>query len=756
MSLSVRRLAFMSFLICMVRFTEGVQAGNVITLDPATTYQTINGWEACVIQTVWDDTRATETAIPQVLNQAADDGINRVRLEVQSGAENNVDYFSRMVGGQQPGYPERYDIVNDNADPNVINWSGFKFSLLNYSVDTFVLPIKQRLEARGEKLYVNLCYVGDGGGSNFAVHRDSVNEYAEFILAAFLHLRNRYGWAPDAVEVSLEPDVFQTFASGTSVGQHLVAAAQRLAANGFTPDWIAPSNTSMSSALSYFDQMMQVPGVQNYVSELSYHRYSGVSTATLQQIASRSVQYGIGASMLEWWSGANGYPVLHEDLKVGRNTAWQQSIFGDDFNGEATLYHINRTTLAVSPGPMTRYTRQYYKHVRSGARRIGAASSATPFDPLAFVNPNGATVVVVKATSGGSFSIQALPAGTYGLTYTTGAQYNVNLPDVTIGAGQSLNTSIPAAGVLTAYGKAPSPAPGTLRFSASSYSVAENGGLATVTVTRTGGSSGQVTVDYTTSNGSALSASDYTAVSGTLLWASGQTTSRTFTVPVLDDNLPEGSETVHLTLSGLSGGATLGTPGTAVLTIADNDTSSADSDGDGLPDAWEMSHFSNLNQGGSGDPDTDGMTNLQEYAAGTDPANPDSDGDGFSDGQESAAGSDPLDPGSVPGSGPGGDDGCGATGLELLVALFGLRGTKALRWSSACVAIAALLLVGATRCSMANPFKIVLLPGSGNSGEKVDTKYVLSTFFEEASGRRARWNYGAWAAEWRSALKTSL
>ena len=45
----------------------------------------------------------------------------------------------------------------------------------------------------------------------------------------------------------------------------------------------------------------------------------------------------------------------------------------------------------------------------------------------------------------------------------------------------------------------------------------------------------------------------------------------------------------------------------------------ADSDGDGLPDAWEMAWFGTLARNGAGDFDGDGMTDLQEYLAGTNP-----------------------------------------------------------------------------------------------------------------------------------------
>jgi hypothetical protein len=44
-----------------------------------------------------------------------------------------------------------------------------------------------------------------------------------------------------------------------------------------------------------------------------------------------------------------------------------------------------------------------------------------------------------------------------------------------------------------------------------------------------------------------------------------------------------------------------------------------DTDGDGLPDAWEMQYFGNLNQGANDNPDGDALNNLQEYLQGRNP-----------------------------------------------------------------------------------------------------------------------------------------
>lgn len=114
-------------------------------------------------------------------------------------------------------------------------------------------------------------------------------------------------------------------------------------------------------------------------------------------------------------------------------------------------------------------------------------------------------------------------------------------------------------------------APGTLQFSLSNYSVAEGDGNATITVTRTGGSTGAVGVSYATSNNTANAGSDYTAVSSTLTWADGVSSAKTFQVPIIDDTDVEVPETVNLTLSSPTGGATLGTPNTATLTISSED-----------------------------------------------------------------------------------------------------------------------------------------------------------------------------------------
>src|SRR5690606_7304356 len=72
-----------------------------------------------------------------------------------------------------------------------------------------------------------------------------------------------------------------------------------------------------------------------------------------------------------------------------------------------------------------------------------------------------------------------------------------------------------------------------VQFDASSYTVDEDTGIATITVDLSTASANTVTIDFATSNGTAHSSSDYAATSGTLTFSPGQT-SKTFPVLITD------------------------------------------------------------------------------------------------------------------------------------------------------------------------------------------------------------------------------
>jgi len=111
--------------------------------------------------------------------------------------------------------------------------------------------------------------------------------------------------------------------------------------------------------------------------------------------------------------------------------------------------------------------------------------------------------------------------------------------------------------------------PGSIEFSQANFIYDENAGKATITLNRLGGSQGSVSVHFATSEGSSHASGDYTPLSGAISFASGLT-SRTFSIALNDPghNLL-GDQTVDLTLSNPTGGATLGVISTATLTLHD-------------------------------------------------------------------------------------------------------------------------------------------------------------------------------------------
>jgi hypothetical protein len=113
--------------------------------------------------------------------------------------------------------------------------------------------------------------------------------------------------------------------------------------------------------------------------------------------------------------------------------------------------------------------------------------------------------------------------------------------------------------------------PGTLQFAQATYTVGEGNTTAQITVNRTGGTDGAVSVTVATSDDTAAAGSDYTAATGALSWADGDGAAKTFEIDIQDDALDEADENVGLTLTNATGGATLGSQATAALTITDND-----------------------------------------------------------------------------------------------------------------------------------------------------------------------------------------
>lgn len=92
-----------------------------------------------------------------------------------------------------------------------------------------------------------------------------------------------------------------------------------------------------------------------------------------------------------------------------------------------------------------------------------------------------------------------------------------------------------------------------------------------------------------------------------------------------------------------------------------------DKDGDGMPDWWESeTGLATDRDDSKEDPDSDGLTNLEEYQCNTNPFDPDTDGDGLEDGAELEKGANPTkaDQSGDSGGGGGSSSGCSMSGKQ--------------------------------------------------------------------------------------------
>jgi uncharacterized delta-60 repeat protein len=119
---------------------------------------------------------------------------------------------------------------------------------------------------------------------------------------------------------------------------------------------------------------------------------------------------------------------------------------------------------------------------------------------------------------------------------------------------------------------------GFLNFSTNAYSANLNAGVMTVTVTRTVGSKGTLTVGYATADGpSATNGVDYTGSTNMLTWNNGDVSSKTITIPLLTNSVVGvdkqfGISIFNPTLNGTNTPSLLGGTTNATLTIV-NDNS---------------------------------------------------------------------------------------------------------------------------------------------------------------------------------------
>lgn len=400
-----------------------------LSINGAQLGQTVTGWE--VTPRFWEFDKDNDRYDPAWLSQKAEiaraavelGGINRVRVELRSGLENPTDYwtpFTQNNIGYNAVRDHFYEKINDNSNPTSTNAAGFQWSAFDYYIENFVLPLKSELAKKGLGLYVNLCFVDFNWTplkGNLSVSRNA-NEYAEIMTLGALRLRDKYGIAPDSVEIILEPDNGDGW-SGANIGRAALALKQRLAAAGLTPKVTAPSASRATAVLNFLDSLETVPGASGAIDTISYHRYDGGSAdGAIDGIRQRASAYGAQTAMLEYVNGDIGN--FFTDMTFGGGNAWQAYGVVDAASTEGAAK--DGYVLWRNPSGVLALTAQFariaaiQREVLPGARAIFTARQSGSDKIIAFRNPDGSEVVAVFSPQGSMADIAGLTHGAYQLT----------------------------------------------------------------------------------------------------------------------------------------------------------------------------------------------------------------------------------------------------------------------------------------------------------------------------------------------------
>lgn len=412
-----------------------------IRIDPGQRFQTMTGWEATPDTPDNPSAPAWADWHDQALDLAVAAGITRIRLEIRAGVETRSTINSDFIAGRVDfdGWKgSRYDAVNDNDDPFDTDPAGFDFAEIDWVVRHTVLPLRDRVAGRGQRLFINLCYVSFRSGPY--VHKDP-EEYAEFVLATYRHLDETFGIVADSWEVILEPDLPEEGWTGTQIGQAIVATARRLQEAGYTAAFVVPSVTDMRNTVPYLDQIAAVPGALDHVSEISYHRYKGQRSDAVLDIARRGADLGLPTAMLELWQGRASYNTLFDDLTRGNVSSWQNRML------EGMYSPGEDGTLA--PKGEVRFTAPITALIDPGAVRIDATSTAPlAADAVAFVNTDGRQAIALRARGPVTVTLTGIAPGRYAIGYAL--QDGQMPPETRAPDGDgTLTLTIPAKGIVT-------------------------------------------------------------------------------------------------------------------------------------------------------------------------------------------------------------------------------------------------------------------------------------------------------------------
>jgi hypothetical protein len=269
-----------------------------------------------------------------------------------------------------------------------------------------------------------------------------------------------HGLTPNIVEFILEPDAGANIGNWTAakIANNMVQTESRLAAAGYTGvKFAVPSTTNGANANTWYNDIQTANGsALGLIDYVFYHLYDGGMTSGQKNtLRDNAESDGNCAAMTEWIAAT--YLNWFSDMVHGRSCIWQQYAIAFDEVGFSDTKYFDISSPTVTPTTYTKYLRHGFKYVMRGAVMKDVTNSHASCEGVAFVNPNGTYVVVLKATGSVTCTVADLPPGTYGRKRTQGngtsspSSYDTDLGNATVSTTEDVSFTFTGEGVGTVY-----------------------------------------------------------------------------------------------------------------------------------------------------------------------------------------------------------------------------------------------------------------------------------------------------------------
>ncbi len=398
-----------------------------ISIDASQRHQVINGFGATVFPFDLEGVyRAHDASQPERVTVAAATRVEIARTLHQELGFTRARFFS---GGFEP--------ENDNADPNVFDWTHFTWDYHNISA-TGAKPFSD---------YVNLAravglktwfptFANNGAGEKWLRNPGAnslkpalADEYVEHLLALAIHFRD-IGQPLEYMALQNEPSL-NSVMSPEMMKDVVGKLGARLRANGLATRLVIPDDVNVFNAMNYAAPILGDPNTRQYVGALAYHSYENaydqpeaiartseqgqlppaatLARAKLRALAEKyqvplwmtEVSSNTPTAMSDFDRALGRANHVHDELTQTNVSAFDQMLlfFIRRPNWEETLLYVY-----FSPdGSLARYEispygyllGQYAREIVPGSVRVDASSLDPRIRVSAFQRPDGKVVFVI-------------------------------------------------------------------------------------------------------------------------------------------------------------------------------------------------------------------------------------------------------------------------------------------------------------------------------------------------------------------------